>query len=149
MKTSYTVSNDVRQRQNCEGITHNWYIGYMIRSSFWKFQPIFFEKRLKLLDDYYLIFCNLEKREVQRLVYLQAKFQLIRCINKKKFLASPQRDRFPVETCRAVSCRAGPCLVANLNRVPYTLKTHQALQLLLGTCTDIGWSELVGEDFVK
>ena len=43
---------------------YNWYIGCMTRSSFWKFRPNFFlGKRLKILEEDFLHFCNLKKRE--------------------------------------------------------------------------------------
>ena len=41
--------------------TYNWYIGSIIRSSFWKFQPyIFLWKRLKILDEYFFELLKLE-----------------------------------------------------------------------------------------
>ena len=93
-----------------------WYIGYMNRSSFWKFWPNFFRgKCSKVLEEYFLHFCNLKKCAIQHLVYIYAKFQLIRCRNRKKLLASQKRDRFPVRPCHVVN-------LSRVTRVPYALK---------------------------
>ena len=55
-----------RTVQGCRGNNpYNWCIGFMIRSSFWKFQPkTFLGKRLKILEECFLHFCNLEKRAI-------------------------------------------------------------------------------------
>ena len=89
---------------------YNWYLGYRIWSSFWKFRPRkILGKRSKLLEEYFFAFLNLKTVQYRaRSIYMQS-FSLFGG-EVKKLLASQKRDRFPVGPGR------------NLNRLQYTLK---------------------------
>ena len=63
---------------------YSWYIKYMIRSSFWEFQPnFFFGKLFKILDDFFCIFITWKNVSFSTCsIYIYAKFQFIRCRKK-------------------------------------------------------------------
>ena len=86
----------------------------MIRSSFWKFGPIFFGKTFKSIRKIFYVFPNLEKVHFSNWVIYMRSFSSIDA-KMEKLLASQKRDRFPVG-----ACRGGPG--RDLNREPYTHK---------------------------
>ena len=82
----------------------------MIRCSFWKFRAEFFlGKRLKILEEILIHFCNLKKTRNLALDLSLCEVSAHSVNKKKKLLDSQKRDRFAVGPGRAVPCRAVPC----------------------------------------
>ena len=82
---------------------YNWYIEFMIWSSFWKFRlKKILGKGSKTLEEHFLHFRNLKNMQFRNwFIYMQSS-SLIGA-ELKKLLAPQKRERFPVGAGRAGS----------------------------------------------
>ena len=103
--------------KGCRGNnTYNWYKGYMIRTSFLNFQPDFFLVKLsKILEEYFLHFCNFKKNlHLSTWSIYMRSFSLFGA-EIKKLSASQKHDRSQV----------GPCLARARALIEYPIHSNE------------------------